>query len=238
MKILAIESSGMIASVAIATDEKIVAEYTVNYKMTHSQTLLPMIDEIVKFTKQDLNEFDSIAVSAGPGSFTGLRIGSATAKGLALATGKSIITVPTLEAMAYNFYNYGGYICPMLDARRDRVFTGIYKFENGKLIIVHDQDVDEIHNVIEWLNDTKDNVILLGDGAIAYKDIIEDKLKVRHMLAPISMNGQAARSVAVRAIELYKEGKIENSCMHKPIYLRPSQAESEKNAKEGHDDRN
>ena len=102
MKILALDSSGIVASVAIVSDDDLIGEYTVNYKKTHSQTLLPMLDEVAKMVELDLSTIDVIAVSAGPGSFTGLRIGSATAKGLALALNKEIVSVPTVDALAYN----------------------------------------------------------------------------------------------------------------------------------------
>ena len=104
MKILAFDSSGLVASVAIVQDDNLIAEYTTNYKKTHSQTLLPMLDEIVKMTETDKESFDALAVAAGPGSFTGLRIGSATVKGLALAWNIPVIAVPTLEGLAYNMW--------------------------------------------------------------------------------------------------------------------------------------
>ena len=103
MKVLGIDSSGMVASVAVVEDTQMLAEYTINYKKTHSQTLLPMLDEIGKMIELDLSTVDAIAVAAGPGSFTGLRIGSATAKGLGLALKKPLVSVPTLEGIAYNF---------------------------------------------------------------------------------------------------------------------------------------
>ena len=118
MKILALDSSGLVASVAVVEDNQLLAEYTVNYKKTHSQTLLPMLDEIAKMIELDLETIDAIAVAAGPGSFTGLRIGSATAKGLGLALKKPLIPVPTVDALAYNLYDSTGVICPMMDARR------------------------------------------------------------------------------------------------------------------------
>ena len=123
MKILALDSSGIVASVAIVEDNTLLAEYTVNYKKTHSQTLLPMLDEVAKMTELDLSTIDAIAVAAGPGSFTGLRIGSATAKGLALALKKPLVAVPTVEALAYNLYDTNGLICPIMDARRNQVYT-------------------------------------------------------------------------------------------------------------------
>ena len=128
MKILGIDSSGIVASVAVVENDNLIAEYTVNYKKTHSQTLLPMLDEIAKMTELDLNTVDAIAVAAGPGSFTGLRIGSATAKGLGLALKKPLVGVPTVEALAYNLYDTAGLICPIMDARRSQVYTGIYRF--------------------------------------------------------------------------------------------------------------
>ena len=118
MRILALDSSGLVASVAVVEEEQTIAEYTVNYKKTHSQTLLPMLDEIVKMTEMNLGEIDAIAVAGGPGSFTGLRIGSATAKGLGLALKKPLIHIPTVDGLAYNLYGNEGVICPIMDARR------------------------------------------------------------------------------------------------------------------------
>ena len=124
MRVLAIDSSGLTATVAIVEDDTTIAEFTINYKKTHSQTLLPMIDEMVKMVEADLNTIDAIAVAGGPGSFTGLRIGSATAKGLGLALGKPLIHIPTADAMAYSIYGCEDIICPIMDARRNQVYTG------------------------------------------------------------------------------------------------------------------
>ena len=128
MRVLAIDSSGLTATVAIVEDDTTIAEFTINYKKTHSQTLLPMIDEMVKMVEADLDSIDAIAVAGGPGSFTGLRIGSATAKGLGLALGKPLIHIPTADAMAYSIYGCEDIICPIMDARRNQVYTGIYSF--------------------------------------------------------------------------------------------------------------
>ena len=133
MKILALDSSGLVASVAIVSDDDLIGEYTVNYKKTHSQTLLPMLDEVAKMVELDLSTIDVIAVSAGPGSFTGLRIGSATAKGLALALNKEIVSVPTVDALAYNMWGCRDLVCPLMDARRNQAYTGLYGFSDGKM---------------------------------------------------------------------------------------------------------
>ena len=164
MKILALDSSGIVASVAVIEDDILLAEYTVNYKKTHSQTLLPMLDEVVKMTELDLETIDAIAVAAGPGSFTGLRIGSATAKGLGLALKKPLIAVPTVDALAYNLYDVSGLICPIMDARRSQVYTGIYRFEEHKLVAVKQQWASPVTELIEELNK-------LGEpGMIYYKE--------------------------------------------------------------------
>ena len=142
MKLLAIDSSGLVASVAVIEEETLVAEYTMNYKKTHSQTLLPMLEEIKKSIDLDLSSIDAIAVAAGPGSFTGLRIGSATAKGLGLALDKPLISVPTVDALAYNLYDTDEdtIICPIMDARRKQVYTGMYCFLNHQMQVVKEQD--------------------------------------------------------------------------------------------------
>ena len=159
MRILGIESASLVASVAIVTDDVITAEYTVNQKKTHSQTLLPMIDEIVKMLEVPLESIDAIAVSGGPGSFTGLRIGSATAKGLGLALGKPLIHVPTLDATAYNLYGAGALICPIMDARRNQVYTGVYRFRE-EFEILREQDAMDMGELLEVLNGLGEPVIV------------------------------------------------------------------------------
>ena len=129
MKILGLDSSGLVASAAVVEEDVTIAEYTVNYKKTHSQTLIPMLDEIKRMTELDLHTLDAIAIASGPGSFTGLRIGSATAKGLGLALDIPIIPVPTVDALAYNFYGCSALVCPLMDARRNQVYTGLYEFQ-------------------------------------------------------------------------------------------------------------
>ena len=128
MRILALDSFRLVTA-CHCREEIQLPEYTVNYKKTHSQTLLPMLDEIVKMTDMDLQTIDAIAIAGGPGSFTGLRIGSATSKGLGLALDRPLIHIPTLEGMAYNLYGSSSVICPIMDARRNQVYTGVYRFQ-------------------------------------------------------------------------------------------------------------
>ena len=230
MKILALDSSGLVASVAVMEDDTLVAEYTMHYKKTHSQTLLPMLNEIKNNIHLDLNSIDAIAVAAGPGSFTGLRIGSATAKGLGLALDKPLIAVPTVDALAYNLYDTGEdtVVCPIMDARRNQVYTGIYKFQNHELVIVKEQDALSIHELLEVLNGIGKKVIFLGDGVPVFKETIRENCKVEYSFAPAHLNRQRAGAVGALAGIYFKQGKIQTAVEHQPDYLRVSQAERER----------
>lgn len=224
MKILGIESAAMTASVAVLEDEQLVAEYTIDYKKTHSQTLLPMIAEIRDMIQLDLETLDAIAVSGGPGSFTGLRIGSTTAKGLGLALNKKLIHVPTLDAMAYQIFGTSGLICAMMDARKENVFAGIYRNEQKFEILkapchIHVQELAQI------LNQLGEPVILVGDGADAYRQQLEEHCTVSLRRAPAFSCRARASAVAALGMEYYKEGRTESAAEHVPDYLRVSQAE-------------
>lgn len=232
MKILALDSSGLVASVAVTEDDNLLGEYTINYKKTHSQTLLPMLDEVAKMIELDLKTVDAIAVSAGPGSFTGLRIGSATAKGLALALDKKIVSVPTVDALAYNIWNCTDVICPLMDARRQQTYTGLYTFEDGRMQILLPQCVVQIEEIINKVNDMGKPVVFLGDGVPVFADFIAQHCKVPYQYAPAHCNKQRAASVAALGAILYGEGKAEPAAEHKPDYLRLSQAERERQEKE------
>ena len=232
MKILALDSSGLVASVAVTEDDNLLAEYTVNYKKTHSQTLLPMLDEISRMIELDLESIDAIAVAAGPGSFTGLRIGSATAKGLGLALSKPVIGVPTVEALAYNLYDVPGLICPIMDARRRQVYTGLYSFEQHQMKTVKEQTAMGIEELTEELNQKNQPVIFLGDGVAVYRDTIKEKLTVPFDFAPVHLNKQRAGAVAALGARYYAEGKTETAREHQPEYLRVSQAERDRAERE------
>lgn len=232
MKILGLDSSGIVASVAIVEDDVLIAEYTVNYKKTHSQTLLPMLDEIAKMTELDLNSIDAIAVAAGPGSFTGLRIGSATAKGLGLALKKPLIAIPTVEGLAYNLYDISGLICPIMDARRKQVYTGIYRFTDHQLKVVEDQMAVPMETVIEKLNQYGETVTFLGDGVPVFHELIAEKMTVPYSFAPAHVNKQRAAAVAALGEIYYRQGKTETAMEHVPDYLRVSQAERERAERE------
>lgn len=234
MKILALDSSGLVASVAVMEDEKLLAEYTVNYKKTHSQTLLPMLNEAAKMIDLDLQSIDAIAVAGGPGSFTGLRIGSATAKGLGLALNKPIVSVPTVDALAWNLYGSSYVICPMMDARRNQVYTGIYRFacepgsQEMEFVTIQEQYPAALEEIAARLNELGEPVMLLGDGIPVYKEQLEQLLTVPYQFAPAHMSRQRASAVAALGMRYIKEGKTETAAEHKPDYLRLSQAERER----------
>lgn len=228
MKILALDSSGLVASVAVAEDDNLLGEYTINYKKTHSQTLLPMLDAVVQMIELDLNTVDAIAVSAGPGSFTGLRIGSATAKGLGLALDKPIISVPTVDALAYNLWGAAEQVCPLMDARRQQAYTGLYEFADGTLHTLVQQCAVGIDEIVEKVNVSGKPTIFLGDGVSVFAPYIEEHAAVSYRFAPAHCNKQRAASVAALGAVLYAQGKAEDSAMHKPEYLRMSQAERER----------
>ena len=228
MKIIAIDSSGLTATVAIVCDDTVTAEYTVNYKKTHSQTLLPMLDEIKRMTQLDLATVDAVAVAAGPGSFTGLRIGSATAKGLGLALDVPIIEVPTVDALAMNLWNTADVVCPIMDARRHQVYTGFYEFNDGKLNVLHEQFADDIVAVTLMLNDIGRPVVFLGDGVLVSKESIEANITVPFKYAPPHMSRQRSAALATLAMGYLREGRTVSAADHKPVYLRMPQAERER----------
>lgn len=232
MKVLGLDSSGLVASVALVEDDNLLAEYTVNYKKTHSQTLLPMLDEISEMIQLDLSSVDAIAVAAGPGSFTGLRIGSATAKGLGLALKKMLIPVPTLDALAYNLFDHKDLICPIMDARRNQVYTGIYAFENHEMQILQESDAYDIAELIDKLNALGKAVVFLGDGVTVHREVIKETLEVPYTFAPAHCNKQRASAVAALGIVYAGQDKMVTAADFQPDYLRKSQAEREREERE------
>lgn len=238
MKILAIDSSGMVASVALVEDNVLRAEFTVNDKKTHSQTLLPMLEELKESLGLELETVDAIAIAAGPGSFTGLRIGSATAKGLGLALNKPLVEVPTLEGLAYNLYGTEKLVCPMMDARRSQVYTGIYEYvrsaETYKLHPLAPQCAVDVTEILDQCNQLGREVIFLGDGVPVYAERIRERIQVPYSLAPAHVNRQRAGSVAALGAVYAAEGRLVPAAEHQPEYLRKSQAEREREEESDH----
>ena len=233
MKILAIEASGPVAGCALWEDGTLTAEYSVQYRKKHSQSLVPMLDEMREMIDLDLSGIDFIAVTSGPGSFTGLRIGAATVKGLGLALDKPVLPVPTVDSLACNLYGTDRLICPLMDARRQQVYTGIYENRDG-MNVLHPQCVTALADIAEELNQLGREVIFLGDGVPVNEKALGDLMKVPYYLAPAHLNRQRAAATAVRAAQIYEEkgeDALVSSDDFRPEYLRVPQAERERGDK-------
>lgn len=234
MLILGIESSGLVASVALADDDRLIAEYTMNNGKTHSQTLLPMIEELVRAAGLEKESLEAIAISRGPGSFTGLRIGSATAKGLGLALNIPLVEVSTLEALAFNLCATGDTYCvPIMDAKRNEVYTAVYRMDGGRYKAVMEESAMNISKLLDRLNTLGSEVVFVGDAVPVYAHIIAEELKVPYSFAPAHLLRQRAGSVAVLGNLMAAAGETVSSDEHAPVYLRLSSAEREKNEREG-----
>lgn len=245
MKICAIDSSGLVASVAILDGDGILAEYSIQHKITHSQTLLPMLDDVCRRVDMDLNTIDAYAYAAGPGSFTGLRIGAATIKGLGIAIDRPVVSIPTLESLAWNLYGSSAVVCPIMDARRHQVYTAAYSFElNGdksgmKMTCIIPQCACAFEDLCDKLNNLGKEVIFVGDGIPVYEAEMPELLNITYSLAPAHMNRQRAASLASLAKEYLcnnvsgLEGVVTTADETSPVYLRMSQAEREKKEREG-----
>ncbi len=231
MKVLAIDTSSVVATCAVLDEEKILGEYSLNQDMSHSEKLSPMIKELMDSLKLKIQDIDLFASAIGPGSFTGLRIGIATMNSFAHVVDKPVVGVSTLEALAFNLPN-NDIVIPMMDARRDRVYTGIYKWINGKLFNITAPTIMKVTELINVINDNYERVTVNGDGTLKYRNILEDNLKGKILFSPRGFNHCRATSVGELAILKYNDGEIDNYFTLTPEYLRESQAEREYNKRQ------
>ena len=229
MNILAIDASGLAASAAVLSEGVIKAEFFVCNKLTHSETLMPMVDQVIKASGLLLSDMDAIAVTEGPGSFTGLRIGSATAKGLAEAAGKRLVGIPTVDALARNLTGFEGNIVPLMDARRNETYTGIYTLsEDDSLIVLREQCAVPLSDILEDVNKRGRRTVFLGDGVKVFEEQIRHECRVSFLFSGANNRLQRASGVAVLAEQYIMEGKGVDASLHVPVYLRVSQAERER----------
>lgn len=226
MKILAIDTSTNAASCAVIDDEKLIGEFTINDKITHSQKLLPMISQLLKSANIDINEIDVFAVANGPGSFTGLRIGVATINGLAQATNKPVVGVSSLESLAKNVVDSKRLIVSLIDARRDRAFVGIYRAEKD-LETVLSPDVLELEEIINILKEKQEDIIFVGEGTDIYKEKLKQELGDKAYFVPKNLNIAKASSTAEIAFKKASEGNTQSYFELGVEYLRESQAQRE-----------
>lgn len=229
MRVLAIDTSSNVATVAVMEEGLLLGEYILNHKKTHSQKIMVMIEQLLCELELSVQDIDVFAAAVGPGSFTGLRIGVETVKALAHAVGKSVVSVGTLEALAYNVPYAEHIIVPIMDARRNNVFTASYIWDDGFKEIGEPEGIT-IEECVESCGDFLDT-IFVGDGAIVHKDYIKEKLGT-HAIFPhgAAMNSRAS-SVAAVAYEKAKRGDTQSYLEMKPFYIKKSQAEKELEAK-------
>lgn len=238
--ILALDSSGLACTAALADGEVLLGEYTVDFKKTHSETLLPMIDALVKEIGVEKKSIEAVACASGPGSFTGLRIGCATAKGIGLALEVPIVPVPTLMGLAYNCAVSDRLVVPLMDARRGQVYTAAYAmYEAGhadrvvglpKEILP--QQAVSVEEMIKKVNALNRPLVYLGDGVPVFAEKLKKLTCVDFSFAPLSLSRQRAGSVAALGTLLLAAGKAVPAADFRPEYLRLSQAERERKEKE------
>lgn len=218
--ILGIDSSAITAGCAIYDSGRVIAEQFLNTKHTHSQTLLPMVENMLKSAEVSLGDVETIAVTAGPGSFTGLRIGIASVKGMAMGAGKQCVSVSTLEAIAYNFVGVDGIICCAMDARCGQVYNALFRSENGIITRLCEDRAIKAVDLYEELKELNGSIILAGDGA----EILHKATEESFALAPLPLRYQRGLGVCLAA-----EGKESiDAAALMPSYLRLPQAERER----------
>ncbi len=224
MMILAVDSSAVAASAAIVSSGKITGEFYINTRLTHSQTLMPMIHDLLVCTQTDIKGIDLFAVSSGPGSFTGIRIGIASVKGLAFPLGKPCAGVSTLEAIAYNLEHMEGTVCAVMDARCGQVYNAVFSADGKKLQRLTPDRAISVEELSRECEKYAKPIFLAGDGAkLCYNDIRFKALGAA--LPPEPLIYQRACSVAQAAEHAAAEGKTVPSADLMPVYLRPAQAQ-------------
>lgn len=226
MKILSLDSSTSSATCSVIEDEKMLGEVTFNYKKQHSVLLMSIIDSLLSNLELTVNDLDGFAVSSGPGSFTGLRIGIATIKGLSQGSGKPFIGVSSLDALAFNMAYTSGIICPIIDALRGNVYTALYNFEGAKLNKLTENLILPLDELIELLKEKDETVCFIGDACPIYREQIQSKLN-RSTFAPAHLNVVKASSLGELGINMLEHGEKSDLLSFAPSYMRKSQAERE-----------
>ena len=232
MKILAVDTSATAASVAVAEENKLIGEFSINTALTHSQTLMPMVDELLKNTGLSVNNIDAVAVNAGPGSFTGVRIGVAAVKGIAFPKNLPCVSVSTLESMAYNMLGNDCIVCSVMDARCSQVYNALFRVKGCTVTRMTDDRALSLTDLKNELQNINEKVVLVGDGAVLCSKFLGEGLE-NIMLAPFNNRIQTASSVAYAAFEKINNGETVKADELMPVYLRLPQAQRELNKKLG-----
>ncbi len=224
MHILALDTATKTVSAALLEDERILAEGYADLDRHHATSVLPFVQSILDLAGVDIGKIDLLAGTGGPGSFTGLRIGAGTLKGLSLATGKPIVPVSTLETLALNAAGSGIPVCPLLDARKGQVYGGLYRFAGNGIpcSVIPDATMD----LSDLLGKIHEPVLFLGEGAVVYGETIREKLGEKACFAPPPLNGIRASAAGWLALQHYREGRSADPLTFIPAYLRKSEAET------------
>lgn len=234
MRILSLDSSTESASCAVIEDNKLLGEITFNYEKQHSVILMSIIENLLTNLHLTLKDIDGFVVAKGPGSFTGLRIGWATIKGLCIGSGKPFTSVSTLDSLAYNMAYSGGIICPILDALRNNVYTRLYTFDGEELVSLSDYIIISIDELVDKLDSDKP-VYFIGDATYKYKEKLSS-IFPNSYFAPTHLNFARASALAELGLKQLASGIYEDLNTSSPIYLRKSQAEREYDKKMGLDE--
>jgi tRNA threonylcarbamoyladenosine biosynthesis protein TsaB len=236
MKILAVETSTMLGGVAVADDlYGLIAEVRLNIKSTHSERLMTEIDHVLKQSGLEISDIDAFALTIGPGSFTGLRIGLSTVKGFSYATGKPIVSVPTLEALAWNFYYCRYPVCTMLDARTEEVYAALFRWESERFVRLIDEASVNADKLLEKIrvkfeNTIDQEIIFTGEGALLYKDKIAEVMKGKAVFPPLEKMIPSPANVASMGIQKVLRGEFSEPVSLIPYYIRRSEAEIKRDA--------
>lgn len=225
MIILSIDSSTPVAGIAVSDGMQLLGEITLNTKNTHSEKLMPLVKHLLDELALSVNDLDAIAVTQGPGSFTGLRIGMATAKGLAQGAGKKLIAVPTLDCLAQNLLHYPGIICPIMNAQKKQVYTAIYRSGRNKLERLSDYQAIAVEQLAAQLKELQEDVWFVGDGVAAFADVFQELLGDACRFADGHNILPRAGALAMLAAERASEEQFDDLYQAELIYIRKSEAE-------------
>ncbi|SHK67636.1 tRNA threonylcarbamoyl adenosine modification protein YeaZ [Clostridium cavendishii DSM 21758] len=234
MLVLSIDSSSNAATCAIVDETSVLAEIALTNKKEHSVLLMDLIDGLLKQCNLTIKDIDGFATSKGPGSFTGLRIGMATIKGLSFGSNKPCVSISTLQGLAFNVSHFNGLICPIIDALRNNVYCGIFKFTNGNLVSLTEEACLSLEEVINKVNELNEDVIFLGDGTLKHKNVLSEKVPKANF-AVNNLNYTRASSIGSLGLELLQAGVHDDLNISAPVYLRKSQAEREYDKRMGLD---
>lgn len=228
MNILAIDTSGPVASCAVMVNDRVVHSIALNHGLTHSESIMPAVEDAMSASGLICADIDVFAAVAGPGSFTGVRIGICAAKGFAHAVDKPCVPVHALEALAMNFYGFDGLVCPILDARRSQVYCALFDTKEGYPVRVGEDDAVALDVLLERLPEGR-KIMFCGDGLGVHEKKIVEKLSGRAVIAPANLRD--LRSDAVCALAMRKQEEWVRAHELRPVYLRAPQAERERNAR-------